>query len=314
MGELDFARNAIESAFPDATEIILTRLNGGVSSDCVSATWFGGEAVVKRALPRLKVADLWQANPDRILAEADALNLFKELTPSCVPSVLARYDQEQVIVIELASPDKRDWREVLLRGECDPKVGQKLGETLSIWHRETRGKPLPERLENGKTRLYELRVAPFHLDLSTRWLDQQVILRSLADELMEATECAVHGDFSPKNVLHGPSGTWVLDAEVAHRGAPVLDLAFLAAHLLIKAIHLPGQRHAIHQILRAFLGAYTAKLPNLPRRLGKHTGAIIGVRIDGKSRVHYLNDDSRDILRSIALDLLNGLKIEEMLS
>lgn len=313
MGELDFARNAIESTFPDATEINLTLLNGGVSADCVKATWLGGEAVVKRALPRLKVADLWQANPDRILAEADALTLFKQLTPSCVPSVLAQNDQEQVIVLELASSDKRNWRELLMRGECDPKVGQKLGGTLSIWHHETRDMPLPERLENGKTRLYELRVNPFHLDLSTRWIDRRVILRSLADELMEATECAVHGDFSPKNVLHGPSGTWVLDAEVAHRGAPVLDLAFLSAHLLIKAIHLPSQRHAIHQILRAFLDAYTAKIPNLPQRLGKHTGAIIGVRIDGKSRLGYLNEESRDILRSTAQDLLSGLDIEEML-
>jgi len=47
MVELDFARSAIESAFPEATEINLTRLSDGVSGDCVKVTWFGSEAVVK---------------------------------------------------------------------------------------------------------------------------------------------------------------------------------------------------------------------------------------------------------------------------
>jgi len=171
---------------------------------------------------------------------------------------------------------------------------------------------LPERLENGQARLYELRVEPFHLDLATRWIGSSALLRRLADELMESSECLVHGDFSPKNVLHGPSGTWVLDAEVAHRGAPVLDLAFLAAHLIIKATHLPQFRVSLHETLTAFIDAYKCQIPKLPERLAEHTGAVIGVRVDGRSRTRYLSDESRDALRPLAMDLLQGRRIEEV--
>jgi tRNA A-37 threonylcarbamoyl transferase component Bud32 len=314
MTDLEFARHAIERAFPGAIGIELTPFSGGVSSDCVKVTWSSGQAVVKRALANLKVDEKWESSPDRILAEADALSLFKTMTPAHVPAVLAHDDDALVIVLELAPPDWHEWRALLLQGECDQSVGRTLGQALSTWHKQTRTMVLPERLEAGKARLYELRVAPFHLDLATRWIGNGALLRSLADELMESSECLVHGDFSPKNVLHGPSGTWVIDAEVAHRGAPVLDLAFLAAHLLIKATHLPQLRDPLHATLRAFLDAYTSRIPKLPNRLAEHSGAVIGVRIDGKSRTRYLSDESRDTLRLLAMDLLQGRRIEEVIA
>ncbi len=312
MTDFDFARRAVEHAFPEATRVELAPLNGGVSSDCVKVTWSSGQAVVKRALATLKVDEIWESNPDRILAEADALSLFKTMTPAHVPAVLARDDDELVIILELAPPDRHEWRELLIQGDCDQSVGRTLGQILSTWHQRTRTVVLPARLENGKSRLYELRVAPFHLDLATRWIGSSTLLRRLADELMDSSECLVHGDFSPKNVLHGPSGTWVLDAEVAHRGAPVLDLAFLAAHLLIKATHLPQFRASLHETLTAFLDAYTCQIPKLPEHLAEHTGAVIGVRIDGISRTRYLSNESRDALRSLAMDLLQGRLIEEV--
>lgn len=33
--------------------------------------------------------------------------------------------------------------------------------------------------------------------------------------------CLVHGDYSPKNILVGATGVWVVDFEVAHFGDPV---------------------------------------------------------------------------------------------
>jgi hypothetical protein len=41
---------------------------------------------------------------------------------------------------------------------------------------------------------------------------------------------------------------------------------------------------------------------------------VIGVRIDGKSRTRYLSDESRDTLRLLALDLLQGRRIEEVIA
>ena len=55
--------------------------------------------------------------------------------------------------------------------------------------------------------------------------------------------CVVHGDYSPKNVLVGRrTALWVIDWEVAHRGDPAFDVAFLLNHLLLKSIHRPQAR------------------------------------------------------------------------
>jgi len=44
----------------------------------------------------------------------------------------------------------------------------------------------------------------------------------------------VHGDVSPKNILVGPKGPVLLDAECAWFGEPAFDLAFCLNHLLLK--------------------------------------------------------------------------------
>src|SRR5260370_576343 len=59
------------------------------------------------------------------------------------------------------------------------------------------------------------------------------------DQMLATHRCLVHGDYSPKNVLLGDDGLWVLDFEVGHLGDPVFDVAFLLNHLLLKAIHRP---------------------------------------------------------------------------
>src|SRR5436305_15297017 len=61
--------------------------------------------------------------------------------------------------------------------------------------------------------------------------------RDLADrfaELIDATRtnkhALIHGDFSPKNILLGPQGPVILDAECATYADPAFDLALIENH------------------------------------------------------------------------------------
>ena len=227
-------------------------LSGGVSCDTAKVSWPGSGAVVKRALAQLRVPGQWEADVDRILAEADAIELFRTLTPNNVPGLISRSDEELAIAIELAAKDMRDWRYAMLAGEVEPEVGTTLGRVLATWHSQTRGVQLPPRIAAGKKRLFDLRAGAFYGGMANTWPEFAPLIKDLADELMRSTECAVHGDFSPKNVLHGPSGTWVLDFEVTHQGAPVFDLAYMSAHLNLKAITLASQRELVAQTLKNF--------------------------------------------------------------
>jgi 5-methylthioribose kinase len=254
----------------------------------------------------LRVPGTWEADVDRILAEGDAITMYHQLTPEFVPNLLGRNDDELAIMLELAPADMSEWRLQMLEGIVDPKIGSELGKVLGIWHNKTTGVQLPPRIENGKKRLYDLRAGAFYGGMAKIWPEYEPLIASCAKELMESMECAVHGDFSPKNILAGPSGTWVLDFEVTHKGAPVFDLAFMCAHLIIKSIHLEDQRELLLETIANFLSAYKEQRGEIPGNLGHHVGIITAVRVVGISQVKYLNDSAKLKVIEKARSLLDG--------
>ena len=303
-----FAQRTLEKLLGDH-HFTVELLSGGVSCDTAKVSWPGSGAVVKRALAQLRVPGQWEADVDRILAEADAIELFRTLTPNNVPGLISRSDEELAIAIELAAEDMRDWRYAMLAGEVEPEVGATLGRVLATWHSQTRGVQLPPRIAAGKKRLFDLRAGAFYGGMANTWPEFAPIIRELADELMRSTECAVHGDFSPKNVLHGPSGTWVLDFEVTHQGAPVFDLAYMSAHLNLKAIKLAGQRELVAQTLKNFFESYQEHGGGVPKNVSAHAGTIMAVRVVGISQVNYFVEEEKVLAVQRAKDLLNGASV-----
>ncbi len=304
--DVEFATKTLLSLVPDAKDITATTLSGGVSCDTIKVNWHNGSGVIKRALAQLRVPGTWEADVDRILAEGDAITMYHQLTPEFVPKLLGRNDDELAIMLELAPEDMSEWRLQMLEGIVNPTIGSELGKVLGIWHNKTTGVQLPPRIENGKKRLYDLRAGAFYGGMAKIWPEYESLISSCAKELMESMECAVHGDFSPKNILAGPSGTWVLDFEVTHKGAPVFDLAFMCAHLIIKSIHLDDQRDLLLETIANFLNAYKEQRGEIPENLGHHVGIITAVRVVGISQVKYLNDSAKVKVIEKARSLLDG--------
>ena len=304
--DVEFATKTLLSLVPDAKDITATTLSGGVSCDTIKVNWHNGSGVIKRALAQLRVPGTWEADVDRILAEGDAITMYHQLTPEFVPKLLGRNDDELAIMLELAPEDMSEWRLQMLEGIVNPTIGSELGKVLGIWHNKTTGVQLPPRIENGKKRLYDLRAGAFYGGMAKIWPEYESLISSCAKELMESMECAVHGDFSPKNILAGPSGTWVLDFEVTHKGAPVFDLAFMCAHLIIKSIHLEDQRDLLLETIANFLSAYKEQRGEIPGNLGHHVGIITAVRVVGISQVKYLSDSAKVKVIEKARSLLDG--------
>lgn len=304
--DVEFATKTLLSLVPDAKDITATTLSGGVSCDTIKVNWHNGSGVIKRALAQLRVPGTWEADVNRILAEGDAITMYHQLTPEFVPKLLGRNDDELAIMLELAPEDMSEWRLQMLEGIVIPTIGSELGKVLGIWHNKTTGVQLPPRIENGKKRLYDLRAGAFYGGMAKIWPEYESLISSCAKELMESMECAVHGDFSPKNILAGPSGTWILDFEVTHKGAPVFDLAFMCAHLIIKSIHLEDQRDLLLETIANFLNAYKEQRDEIPENLGHHVGIITAVRVVGISQVKYLNDSGKVKVIEKARSLLDG--------
>lgn len=266
-------------------------LGGGVSNVVIAVSDGHRRVVVKQALAKLRVADDWYASPGRAMAEAEALDVVERLTPGLAPRVLDRDPGRHVLTIERAPAGWRDWKGVLFDGAADPEVAHRLGHLLASWHCGTMDLDLPASLqETGH--FEQLRLSPYYRTVAAKAPELGERLRGLAQQLSVRRTCLVHGDFSPKNVLVGDQGLWVIDLEVAHRGDPAFDVAFMLCHLVLKSVHLSAKRGEIDMCAAAFVDAYESRAGS---RLGRpaedvfsHVACLLLARVKGKSPAEYL--------------------------
>jgi 5-methylthioribose kinase len=286
---------------PAEARVRVEPLAGGVSSDIVAVTGPGIDVVVKRALPRLRVAQEWLADDERVVTEARALQLAARLAPGTVPAVLDLDEDSRTLVLERAPAGWRNWRDELLLGRVDETVARALGRALAAWHTGTAGSP-PAAFTN--TRVFvQLRIEPFYRMVAARHPQVAETIGATADALLQTRECLVHGDVSPKNVLYGDGRLWMLDWEVAHVGDPCFDLAHLLAHLVLKAVHRPADASRYRAAAEAFLSAYGR--PADRGRLVPNLGCLLLARVDGKSPAPYLTEIEHAQVRALAFRVLS---------
>jgi aminoglycoside phosphotransferase (APT) family kinase protein len=297
-------RNVLSSS--EGAEVV--QLAGGVSCDVLLVTAGRQRVVVKRPLRRLRVAQRWTASPSRALREAEALGLASEIRPANVPRLLDLEPDRLLLVMEAAPEDMHPWKLDLLEGQVETHVAQALGDVLADWHSTTSEDPDLAAGLADTTNFSELRISPFFLTVAKVHPDLAGPISAVVAQLTQRATCLVHGDFSPKNVLVGPTGLWVIDWETAHRGDPTFDLAFLLAHLVCKAVHRPELATDYERCATAFLDTYLdrTRVAIAPTELLAQTACLVLARVDGTSPVEYLDQDQRRVARALGRDLLLG--------
>ena len=221
--------------------------------------------VVKQALPRLRVADEWLAPARRTDTEAAALRLAARLIPGRVPPVVDSDAAEHILVLQHAPAGWRNWQAELLAGRPHAASGRWAGETLGRLHAATAGDAEVAAAFDDYEAFAQLRLEPYHGVVMERLPRLAPALQPLVEELRDARTCLVHGDYAPKNILLGSDGAWVLDAEVAHYGHPVFDLAFFLAFPLLTALAATRLAPACSELVEGFTAAYGRRAPALVR-------------------------------------------------
>lgn len=284
-------------------------LTGGVSSIVISLDG-RPPIVLKQALSHLAVEARWDAAPERASTEASALRLTHRLTPAHVPRVLRADSLNHVVVIARAPTTWQNWREALLDhpASADVARARRLGEVLGIWHSATWEDDAVREQFSDHLAFEQLRVDPFYREIHRRHPELAGAIDPLIAEATGLRQCLVHGDYSPKNMLVGDDGFWVLDHEVARYGAAVFDLAFMTSHLMLKAIHRPDAAGLYASAGAAFLDGYRQENPRPEAFAGleSHVAALLLARVDGKSPAGYLTDVERRRTRDLAIGALGG--------
>jgi 5-methylthioribose kinase len=155
----------------------------------------------------------------------------------------------------------------------------------------------------------DLRLDPYYRQIARVHPDLAVPIHRLIDSTWDQRHCLVHGDFSPKNLLLHGSRLMLIDFEVGHYGDPAFDLGFFLAHLVLKAFyHAP--RHEDYFALTGsfwdgYRGVMSAMMSSEEFDVLVHRGILnfagcALARLDGKSKVDYLNDNvRRDAVRTL---------------
>lgn len=263
----------------------------GVSGDVTFVDGPDGPIVVKRALPKLKVAADWFASPERSAVEAACLQVLAEvLGQDTVPRVLWVDREAHSFAMERLSERFVPWKARLLACDVNVQTAAQAGRLLGQLHTRTRSRPDLAAQFQDLTHLLTLRVRPYHERVAQRRPDLAEAINSVIERMLSNRQCLVHGDYSPKNLLTDGDEVVILDCEVAHWGDPRFDIAFCLCHLLLKIVHARGCVDAIAQSADAYLTAYRAEgLAVLDAELSRATGCLVLARVIGDSPVDYLD-------------------------
>lgn len=295
-----------------ATETARYRpLTGGVSSDIYRVDLPGRSLCIKRALPKLKVVATWEAPVSRSAFEWRWLSFVAAEFPDNVPAPLAHDPESGLFAMSFLDPARHPvWKARLLTGKVEPDMAAAVGRVLGGIHAaSTRRAGLPDSFDSDEN-FHALRLEPYLVATAQMHGDIAPQLRDLVDRTASTRLALVHGDVSPKNILAGPKGAIILDAECAWFGDPAFDLAFCLNHLLLKCLPVPDKAAALRASFSRFIDAY---LPNvtwesrdaLEARASALLPALFLARVDGKSPVEYVTlDDQRDTVRGCAVPLI----------
>ena len=286
-------------AVPADAELTVEELTGGVSGTVLAVHGPGIALVVKQALPRLRVSEEWTAPARRTDTEAAALLLAAKLIPGCVPPVVDSDSREHVVVLQHAPSGWRNWQAEMLDGRAHAASGSWAGDTLGRLHSATAGDAEVAAAFAEYEAFAKLRLEPYHEAVIERLPHLAAALTPLLDDLRDSRVCLVHGDYAPKNILLGRDGAWILDAEVAHVGNPVFDLAFFLAFPLLTAVQKPRLAAPCSEIAAGFTTAYERRARLLmpsASTIAAHTGAMVLARTDGRSPAGFL--DARAVKRA----------------
>ncbi|HEY5633908.1 MAG TPA: aminoglycoside phosphotransferase family protein [Burkholderiaceae bacterium] len=272
----------------------LTPLAGGVSSDIYRVDLPAGPVCVKRALAQLKVAAPWFAPVQRNRYEAAWLRFANDACPGSAPRVIAEDAQGLAFAMPYLPPDEHPpWKARLRDGAVDPAFAAEVGARLGAIHAASADSAAIARRFATDASFHAIRLEPYLLATARVHADLAPALEQLARRTAGTRRVLVHGDVSPKNILCGPAGPILIDAECAWFGDPAFDLAFCLNHLLLKSAWRPAHHAAYQASFRALARAYLERVRweparELEARAATLLPALMLARIDGKSPVEYL--------------------------
>jgi 5-methylthioribose kinase len=292
---------------PAGAQVSAEDLEWGVSNVVLKVSWDDQMVVLKQSMPKLRVAADWPFDRRRTLVERDCLLLLGNLVPGAVPDVIFCDEDRFALVISCVPPGGTLWKADLMAERVDETAAGRAGVLLGRIHRlSASGHRGRERFAD-QTVMIQGRTDPYHMTVAGKYPALAPAIEREVARMLARQVALTLGDYSPKNLFVYPDGVMAIDFEVAHWGDPAFDVAFCLTHLILKAIHFAPRSGPYLASAARFWDDYRAEGAGLtqPADVVAELGCLLLARIDGKSPVEYITDEStRDVVRELAAHLI----------
>ena len=266
---------------------------------------------VKRALAKLRVAADWQAPVERNRYEARWMQRANAAVPGVAPRLLGSDEATGALAMQFLAPERYPlWKTQLRDGDAEPGFAAQVAQSLVRIHAATAADPAVAQEFPTDRIFYDIRLEPYLVATGRAHADLAPVFDALVTATRANKRALVHGDVSPKNILHGPDGPVLLDAECAWWGDPAFDVAFCLNHLLLKCLWTPAATQGFLACFDALAAAYVAGIDwevpeGLEARAAHLLPGLFLARVDGKSPVEYITGEhDRNRVRRVARALL----------
>ncbi|WP_373517851.1 phosphotransferase family protein [Pricia sp.] len=316
MDQNELIAHLVKKGLLRSSNVSVSPLSGGVSSELFLLDDGVNRFVLKRALPKLKVKADWFADVKRNQIEQRYLKYVSVFLPEAVPNILYSNEEHHFFCMEMLENGLTNWKGQMLEGKIHSAYAKAAGKILGVIHNKSGGDRAVEDQFDTLANFQELRIEPYLIHTGEQHPALALYFNREVERLATVKQCLVHGDFSPKNILVSPERLVILDCEAAWYGDPVFDVAFLLNHFMLKALYLPQKADEFVNLSSTAFEAYRIHAKNLvdasfEKRLVKLLLLLMLARVDGKSPVEYFNATQKQKVRNFVYEELpNNISYE----
>ncbi len=183
-------------------------------------------------------------------AEVAWLKVASSVVPGAAPAVLGSQPRRAAFASDYLDPAEfPSWQSQLASGQVDHGTATELGHLIGRLHAASANSIVLAERFAMQTAFRALCLEPLFAPIALEQRHHSAPLAEIAEELTTLRIGLVHGGLTPDNVLAGPRGPVLIDADCAHYGDPMFDVATCLAAL---ATRMAAQRELDEALAASF--------------------------------------------------------------
>lgn len=233
----------------------IERATGGNVSHVFRVHGETGPVIVKVRGARFAGIPQLRTDPALIADEHRALQVYGQAVPDLFPTVLAFLPHAHALVMTDVFPDGRTWRQHLDQRPATAGEVTRLGRALARVHHATATVRTAIRSQGDEW----FREHTF--DFCLRPTGHPALLEACHQLAAQPGQQLVLGDVAPKNLSLAAGRVAFVDLDNVHRNAPLYDVAYVFAHILLHHLRWPAE---LPTVTAALLDSYTVPATDQP--------------------------------------------------